>query len=234
MKNVTLQICSGPKEIADAASQSWFQVLRAPARPLYCAISGGRIAAVFFAALTELLRHQASLLQEVHFFWADERCVPPTDDQSNFAVAERLLFTPLLIPQSQVHPVCGTLSQEEAARRASAELRAVVGRDFREYPALDLVFLSMGEDGHVASLFPATASDLDQSGIYRPAMAPVKLPRNRVTLSYRMLQSACHLSVLISGADKKEALEASLDHQKTPLGRVLAGCRSAKVFTDIE
>ena len=86
--------------------------------------------------------------------------MPPTDPESNFKPANELLFAPLKIPENEIHRIRGEDSPEAAVEFAEDEFRRIM--PVNENPAgLDLIFLGMGEDGHVASLFPNTPSKIE-------------------------------------------------------------------------
>ncbi|HVV02442.1 MAG TPA: 6-phosphogluconolactonase, partial [Verrucomicrobiae bacterium] len=164
--------------------------------------------------------------------WADERCVGPESSESNFRLAQENLFQPLQIASAQIHRIRGELPPPEAARKAGEELRRFFSR--QDEPILDLIFLGMGEDGHVASLFPeepeAMASD---PGIFR-AVTASKPPPNRVTLGYSMIFRAREVWVLVSGDAKQAALKTSLaENGKTPLARVIQARAHTKIFSDV-
>ena len=95
---------------------------------------------------------------------------------------------------------------------------------------LDLVLLGMGEDGHVASLFPGAPAEVTTSAAtFLPVIGP-KPPPQRVTLTYPVIRAARTVWVVVSGAAKEAALRASLSPGAgTPLGRVLAE-RRATIF----
>lgn len=189
------------------------------------AISGGRIAKDFF---DELARQAGERLREVDFFWADERCVPPDDPDSNFLLAKTHLFDPLSLDSGRIHRIEGELDPPAAAEKAEAEIRRVCGLT----PILDWIFLGMGEDGHVASLFPEESeSDRQSSAVFRPVVA-TKPPPNRITLGYDAIAAAKQVWVLASGAGKAEILEASLSGRlETPLARVLQSRRHTLIFS---
>ena len=94
------------------------------------------------------------------FFWGDERCVPPNHPDSNYRLADDALLRPLGIGPERLHRIYGELEPAVAARAAEAELRAAGPVPPTEQPVLDLVLLGMGEDGHVASLFPDAPPEL--------------------------------------------------------------------------
>ncbi len=200
------------------------------------ALSGGRITLKFFAAAMELSRVRNISLSNVRFFWADERCVPSDDKESSYAAAAEHFFRPLAIAPDKIHRILGELSPERATQLAVEDVRKTVPLDAAGQPVFDIVFLGMGEDGHVASLFP---EELDAArlnpAIYRAISNSPKPPPNRVTLGYDAIAAARNVWVLASGAGKEAVLRESLSPEgKTPLARVLKMCRGAKVFTDIQ
>ena len=207
-------------------------------RPHCVALSGGRVARNFFAAVVEREGRQKngkSSLTNVHFFWADERCVPPTDADSNFKLADELLLQPLGIPPERIHRIRGEEKPETAAELAVAELLRIVPADKSSQPVLDLVFLGMGEDGHVASLFPReTDAERANPAIFRPIANSPKPPPNRVTLGFPAIVAAKDVWLLASGGGKKAALDEALSPTgRNPLARVLQARTQTRIFSDI-
>lgn len=222
--------------LASEVAARWIDWLeeRQGAGPIHVALSGGRVTSLFFAEIARQLGSATSLIQPVHFFWADERCVPPEFPDSNYRVAREELFLPLKTRDQMIHRVRGELPPVEAAVQAEAELRRIIPADPNAQPVLDLVFLGMGEDGHVASLFPGQDESAEQARqIYRAVTGP-KLPPNRVTLSYAAIAAAREVWVVASGAGKEAALRESLaENGATPFARVLQGRAATQVFSDI-
>ena len=223
--------------LAEAAAARWLAALELAhrcGRPHHVALSGGRIARRFFDAVVAHAAGRESLLERVHFFWADERCVPPDDPESNFRLAFERLLRPLNIPAAHIHRVRGEAPPEIAAAEASAELQRVLGGRPGEPAVLDLVFLGMGEDGHIASLFPGVAdAPAPGDAPYRAVTAP-KPPPARVTLDYGPLADAREVWVLASGPGKDVALRNSLSPEgQTPLARLLRRRPRTVILTDI-
>jgi len=133
-----------------------------------------------------------------HFYWSDERCVPPTDPASNYGLARQALLAPLGVPPERTHRI----RAEQASPEAAAE----------EYericpPAPDLVLMGLGVEGHTASLFPQSPALLEASRRFLAVDVPVA-PHRRVTITPAGLAAARRLLVLVSGARKREALAA--------------------------
>jgi 6-phosphogluconolactonase len=250
VKNFELISFATADELARAAASKWLDEIESVNRAgkSYCvALSGGRIAQKFFAAVTEHARARAVSFGRVHFFWADERCVPPDDPESNFHLAKELLFAPLKIADAQIHRIRGEDSPEAAAKAASAEISKIAPGNENGQPVLDLIFLGMGEDGHVASLFPGEPDVLiSDKATYRAVKNSPKPPPNRVTLGYTIIAVARQVWVLVSGAGKEAALSESLFSKgRTPLARVtqfrvvqeriVAGAeiKPVRIFTDV-
>ena len=202
---------------------------------LTVALSGGRISQHFFAAVVEGARRGKISFASVHFFWADERCVPPDDAESNFRVARELLLAPLKIADDRIHRIRGEASPDFAAAEAEAEICRIAPLTDHGQPVLDLVFLGMGEDGHVASLFPGEPESVMTSPAVYRAVTATKPPPRRITLGYAAIAAARQVWVLASGAGKEVALRDSLDPAgQTPLARVIKARLRTRILTDVQ
>lgn len=226
-----------PTTLATHVATQWLEQLKQsqPGAPFHVALSGGRITRQLLASIVDQSRERQIDLGHVHFFWADERCVPPTDPESNFACAQELLFEPLAICADHIHRIRGEVDPDRASIEAAAEMERTVPRGPGGQPQLDLVFLGMGEDGHVASLFPDEPEAMVSSkSIYRPVTAP-KPPPNRITLNYGTLAAAHKVWVVISGSGKEQALANSTKPDgQTPLARVLRLRQHTDIFSDVQ
>ncbi len=237
MVNFELIAFPDDRALAQAVGQAWLEEIAAQSGrgEHYCvALSGGRIAKAFFSAVAGATNASEGLLRSVHFFWGDERLVPPDDAESNFRVAQELLLKPLRIEEAQIHRLRGEASIESAVAEAEVELCRLAPLNEDSQPVLDLILLGMGEDGHVASLFPGESETLMASkSVYRAVMAS-KPPPCRITLGYPTIAAARRVWVLVSGAGKEAALRESLRPEgQTPLARVLRSRPTTKIFTDI-
>jgi 6-phosphogluconolactonase len=138
----------------------------------------------------------------IHVFWGDERCVPPDDKASNFAMARATLLDRIEIPPDNVHRIHGELSAGAAATQYETELR----RRFNDGrpPAFDCVVLGMGADGHTASLFPGDPL-LDETDRWVGSTAGIQAspPVPRVSLTLPALNAASTIVVVVSGEAKR-------------------------------
>ena len=221
-------------KLARHAAAQWSERLakRDAGQPFTVALSGGRIPRLLYESLVALA--QPSAFDNVHFFWGDERVVPPTDDESNFKLADLGLFEPLQIPVGQVHRILTERTESEALQTAIDELKQFTESQTDGQPVIDLVFLGMGEDSHVASLFPGDTEAVESRAVYRAVIGP-KPPPRRITLGYPALAAAREVWVLASGAGKAGALRDSLAKDgDTPLARVLQSRDKTEILTDFE
>ena len=236
MKKFELSGFATNGELARAAANAWLDELAANhAGPAHCvALSGGRIAKALFASVVESANNQGITLGNVHFFWADERCVPPDNAESNFGVARELLFAPLNIPNEHLHRIRGEESADFAGAEAEGEICRIAPLTAGGQPVVDLIFLGMGEDGHVASLFPGEQeSVMAGKAVYRVVTA-AKPPPQRITLGYAAIAAARQVWVLVSGPGKEAALRDSLAVSgQTPLARVIKSRPQTRIYTDI-
>ena len=232
--NLQLRPLPTAEEIARTAARDLVGLLKRRGDlsiPFGIALSGGRIAKAFYEAIVAIAKPDD--FASVHFFWADERCVPPSDPENNYSVARASLFQPLRIPEEQIHRIRGEVDPKYAVEEAEAEICRLMPLTESGQPILDVVILGMGEDGHVASLFPQESSEMIKDPrVYRKVTA-TKPPPERITLGYQPILVAREVWVLGSGSGKAEALEGlKRGDQSLPLARVVAGRSSTIVFRE--
>jgi 6-phosphogluconolactonase len=238
MQKFELIQCATPDELASAAAKAWLDEIERANRVTAShdvALSGGRITQKFLAAVVEQVKARKISLGQVNFFWADERCVPPADAQSNFKLVNDGLFVPLKIAADKIHRLRGEDGPEAGAKQAEAEIRRVVGANANGQPVLDLIFLGLGEDGHVASLAPGEPeSMMSDAAVYRGVHNFAKPPPERITIGYQTIAAARQVWMLASGTGKEQAFRDSLaPNGKTSFARVLRMRTGTKIFSDI-
>jgi 6-phosphogluconolactonase len=169
------------------------------------AISGGSTPKLLFAELARAAFNWSN----VHIFWVDERCVPPTDSQSNFKLANDTLLQPAQIPAPNIHRVYGELAPAEGASRYLADIKAFFALPDGKVPAFDVLHRGIGPDAHTASLFPGEPLIADRAGIAAHVWVE-KMKMDRVTLLPAVLLAAKHTVLQVSGDEKAEAVRQVL------------------------
>jgi 6-phosphogluconolactonase len=175
------------------------------------AISGGSSP----KALFQCLAAARFRWDRVHFFWVDERCVPPDHPDSNFRMAQETLFGPARIGKKQIHRIQGELRPELAARKYEEEIREFFELEDGALPQFDLVQLGLGPDGHTASLFPGEPLIEDRTGI-AAAVYVEKFNSWRVTLLPGVLLAAHHTFFFVTGEEKAAIVRAVLNDPYNP------------------
>ena len=151
----------------------------------------------------------------VYLFWGDERRVPPDDPQSNFRTANDALIRRVPIPPENIHPIPAMFPDvKEAASQYEDRLRAFFSSPMGA-PRFDLIFLGLGPDGHVASLFPGSAA-LEVKDRWVAENWVKSIEAWRITMTFPVLNRAANVIVLVSGRDKARALKRVVEGPHTP------------------
>ena len=185
--------------------------------PFTIALSGGSTPRY----LHELLAGDPALRdrlpwQHLHFFWGDERHVPPDHPQSNYRMAYESLFTLAPVPKENIHRVPAEEPDAAlAAEKYERELRAFFRLEVGQLPRFDCILLGMGSDGHTASLFAHTEA-LHELNRLVVANWVDKFKAYRVTLTVPVLNHADLVVFLVGGHEKAEALKEVLQGDRQP------------------
>jgi len=170
----------------------------------HIALSGGSTPKILFQLLAEQYVNKIDW-EKVHLYWGDERCVPPTDVDSNYGMTKEKLLDHIPIPFVNVHRVLGSRNPEEEAARYGKEIQWCLPKK-EDVPVFDLVILGMGGDGHTASIFPHQMELLTVDTVCGVAIHPESGQR-RVTLTGKVINQAKQVHFLVTGASKKEKVQ---------------------------
>jgi 6-phosphogluconolactonase len=165
----------------------------------FIAISGGSTPVLFFNHLAAKYGHRINW-EQIHIFWADEKCVPPTQNESNFKNAQINLLSKIGIPEVNIHRIKGENDPEKEVARYADEIASIVPA-FEEIPRFDLVLLGMGDDGHTASLFPGQESIIFSGNLVEASENP-KTKQKRITLTPYCINNAAKVVFQITGLAK--------------------------------
>jgi len=204
-----IKIFSGPKEVAQqfAIFLADFVLTR---EKITIALSGGSTPKLLF---DHLASHYSRSMDwaKMHFFWGDERCVPPDHSESNYKMTLDHLLSKIEILDENVHRVKGEMEPHLEAERYGSVIKDHVEVE-GNLPRFDLVMLGMGEDGHTASIFPHQMHLLQSDNICEVATHPDS-GQKRITLTGKMINNAAHVVFLVTGKSKAEKLFEILERQ---------------------
>ena len=188
-----------------AAKFSAFFAERANSRePFHVALSGGSTPKIVFDVLAETYADKIDW-SLVHFYWGDERCVPPTDDDSNYRMTVEHLFSKIDVPKENIHRILGENDPKGEAMRYANLLEINLDR-VDGIPQFDLVILGMGDDGHTASIFPHEIELWDSEDHCVVATHP-ESGQIRVSINGKVINQSKEVAFLVTGNSKAEKVK---------------------------
>jgi len=201
-----LEILGDPEALARRAADRVVAAAQAAKDRFAIALSGGSTPRRLYQLLVDAPMPWA----RTHWFWGDERFVPPDDPSSNYRMAREALLAHVPIPPGQIHPIPTTgLTSDAAATAYERTLKAFYGADeLGDRPLFDVVLLGLGTNGHTASLFPGKPV-LEERHRWVGSMDDAEAGP-RITLTYPALESSRETLFLVAGADKKTVLREVL------------------------
>lgn len=201
-------------ELAKRAARWIADIAGAASGRIAISLSGGSTPRRLYGLLADPPFRDAMPWDRIHWFWGDERFVPPDHPDSNFRMVREALLSRAPVPVANIHPVDTSGAPADSARAYEATLKSYYGGDALDpaRPLFDIELLGLGPDGHTASLFPGTTV-LTERQRWVAEVVGAK-PEARITLTYPPLESSRHTAFLVAGSDKR-----------APLARVLAGDR---------
>jgi 6-phosphogluconolactonase len=182
------------------------------------AISGGTTPLYFYRRLASFNSISLKKIDwnNMHFFWVDERCVPASHQDSNFGSANRLFLRAIDIPEENIHRIRGENIPSDEALRYSDDIRLNVSIR-NSFPSFDWIFLGLGEDGHVASIFPDQLKLLFSDKFCETSVHP-QTKQNRITLTGKVLINARRVTFIVSGEIKKQIVKEII--KKEPVAKL--------------
>jgi len=174
------------------------------------ALSGGSSPKKLYEKLASAAYRDQLDWSNIYFFFGDERYVPSDDPDSNALMAQKALFDPLAIPETQIFRVNTSLSPQEAA----ADYARSIKQHFNsEQVQFDLVLLGLGDDAHTASLFPGTPVLHEQAATVTSVFLKDK-DVYRITLTAPLINQARDIAFLVYGDSKAAAVQQVLEAEK--------------------
>ena len=200
-------IFADPKELALGAAEYFVAQM-----PETVALSGGSTPKLMFQILADQFRDEVAW-SRMQFFWSDERHVPPDHADSNYRMANEALLSRVPVLASNVHRIHG--ENPNAADAAAEYEETIIAVTKQPLPRLDLIFLGLGTDGHIASIFPGSEV-LHETKRLVAAPYVEKFVSHRITMTLPLLNNGAAIVFLVSGAEKaaivKEVLEGENEY----------------------
>lgn len=196
------KVFATPQDVVISLAET-MQAMSLQSQAVHISLSGGSTPKLLFKVLAQAPFADSIQWNNLHFWWGDERCVAPTDAESNFGEANDLLFKHVTIPAANIHRIRGEAEPIAECARFAAEMDAVIPHK-QGLPAFDWILLGMGGDGHTASLFP------HQTNFDDPALAVIATQpqsgQQRISKTARLLENADRITYLVLGESKAEVL----------------------------
>jgi 6-phosphogluconolactonase len=206
---IEYEIAANADVLADQVA-TWLTGLATASEGIFSVcLSGGSTPRKLYERLTSKPYRDEFPWSRTHFFWGDERFVPPDNAQSNYRMINSALLSKIPIQAANIHPVpTQKVSPEDAAQQYEHELRSFFDafrRPQGESELFDVTLLGLGEEGHLASLFPGSDALREQTK-WAVAVIGVK-PEPRITLTYPALESSKNTAFLVAGEQKREVFD---------------------------
>jgi 6-phosphogluconolactonase len=197
---------SETQDLAHRAAEWLLGAVNEGTGPVAVALSGGSTPKPFYALLVTKPFIDHVPWDRVHWFWGDERFVPPDDSRSNYRMAMDAMLRHAPVPHGHIHPVPTVgITPDAAAQQYELELQRFHGSSRLDGPFLfQANLLGIGTNGHFASLFPGTPA-LEERRRWVVPVTPAG-EMTRITLTYPALESSRYAAFLVAGADKQEML----------------------------
>lgn len=168
--------------------------------------------------------------KKVHVFFADERFVPHTDKHSSYHMVKETLLGKIQIPKKNIHAVPTYLSLQNAAKSYEIDIQDFYERFQKSQ--FDVTILGIGEDGHVASLFPYLPQVEEQTRLVLSVQESPKPPSERITLTLPALNNSRNIHFLATGGAKGKAIRQIIKGQDTIASCPSKGINNAEWWID--
>jgi 6-phosphogluconolactonase len=203
-----MRVFSSPRELARAAAEHFVAL-----SPRTVALSGGSTPKLLFELLADPNEPFRDQIQwsSIHFFWSDERHVPPDHPDNNYRMAYETMLSRVPVAKNNVHRVPS--ENPNASEAASDYERTLIEVTQQSLPQLDLILLGLGTDGHTASIFPGSEV-LHETQRLVAAPWVEKFQTYRITMTLPLLNNGTSVVFLVSGSEKAKIVKEVLEGQK--------------------
>lgn len=230
-----LKVYPNKQEVAKAFSEYLKEAISKSEGDFHMALSGGSTPKAIFDYMAANYKDSIQW-DKLHLYWGDERCVPPTDSESNYKMTVDHLLSKIDFPEKNIHRILGENEPEGEAVRYGKVLDDNLDAD-EDGVIFDMVILGMGDDGHTASIFPYNIELWDKPTNCVTAKHPDS-GQIRVSLTGKVINNASEVAFLVTGAGKAEKLEIIVNeldgYEKYPAALVAPMTENLTWFLDTD
>ncbi len=229
-----LKVYNSAEDALRGMTEQLIHLTRQRRDPFHLAVSGAGTAQQMYRLWVEEYRKKINW-EQLRFYWVDERCVDPQDDESNFKHADELLFRPLEISLLHIHRIHGERNPEVEAEHYSEMVKWELP-GYSCLPRFNCVILGIGNDGHTASIFPSTPQLLKDERCYVVSEHP-ETHQKRITMTAPLILNSKAILIPVLGQEKTAVLQKVMnagkeDQDLLPAAYIVSHAREATVFTD--
>ncbi|HWD39755.1 MAG TPA: 6-phosphogluconolactonase [Fimbriimonas sp.] len=223
---MSVRVFDSSEALSEEAAAHVAQLISDSSGPFHFCLSGGSTPKKLYGILASPAYRDSIPWERIHFWWGDERFVPPTDPDSNERMAREAMLDHVPVLSENVHAMYREGTAEDAAKAYESLLRGVT---------FDLLLLGLGPDAHTASLFPGDPS-IDETGRLVVASIGAAGVKQRLTLTPPILNASREVLFLAAGEDKQvplaHVLNDSYEPHKYPAQIVARNAPSVLWFID--
>ena len=155
---------------------------------------------------------------KTHIFIVDERFVPFDHSDSNYRMINETLLNRIDIPEQNIHPVPTEKDgPDESAKSYENEIISFFNLSSSSVPGFDLVLLGLGDDGHIASLFPGSSALTENDRLAVPVSPPYNAKHERITITFPVINNARNIIFIVTGCNKAEVVKNVLEIENSNL-----------------
>jgi 6-phosphogluconolactonase len=202
MVNPLIKIFPTPQALAESLALDLVNQINdtdTSVNPFTIALSGGNTPKLLFSVMADQFAGQVSW-KNVHFFWVDERCVPPDHLESNYGMTNEVFLRKIDIPMENIHRIRGEDNPGKEAERYSEEINEFTFQK-NGFPFFNVMLLGLGEDGHTASIFPGNEKLFRSDEICVIAVHP-RTGQKRITITGQVINNSPEIIFMVTGKNK--------------------------------
>lgn len=229
-----LKVYNSEEDALRGMTAQLIHLMKQRREPFHLALSGAGTAQKMYRLWVEEYRETINW-EQLRFYWVDERCVDPQDEESNFKHADELLFRPLDIPLLHVHRIHGEREPEIEAEHYSEMVKWELP-GYSCLPRFNCVILGIGDDGHTASLFPGNPHFLTDEHCYVVTQHP-ETGQRRISMTGSLILNSKAILIPVLGQEKTAILQKVMNAGKEaqellPAAYIISHATEANIFTD--